>query len=333
MSSHCLQLMVTIGILCAYVLGHFFPLNTFNSICAILPLIFGAGFVWFPESPYYHIMKNRPESAEKSLKWLRGSDYNINEELMDIQIEHSLMMQNQSSALTILSKSATKRALTISLVLVFLIQFSGINAVIFYTSEIFGMANTGISATVATIIVGAMQVAATFVASMTVDSLGRKFLLSISASIMCICNILLGVYFLLQEHKSPYLDYLNLLPIFALCVYIIAFSLGCGPVPWVLVSEIFSTDAKAIASSLTGSTSWLIAFWVTKFFTNIKNIIGVGQTFFMFAGFAAMCTLFVVSIVPETKGKTFNEIQRSLNGDMNESVVDDNENTTTTITI
>ncbi|XP_031629980.1 uncharacterized protein LOC116345073 [Contarinia nasturtii] len=326
--SSCLQLMITIGILFAYVFGHFFSLNTFNAICAILPLIFGAIFVWMPESPYFYIMKNRPESAENALIWLRGSDYNINDELMEIQIEHNLMIQNKTSILTALNKSSTKRALTISLTLVILVQFSGINAVIFYTSEIFRMANAGIESTLATIIVGTMQVIATFVASLTVDRLGRRFLLSISASIMFVCNIGLGIYFFLQDHNSPYIDYLNWLPIFSLCVYIIAFSLGCGPIPWVLVSEIFATEAKAIASSLTGSTSWLIAFLVTKFFTNVKSMIGVGQTFFMFAGFAALCTLFVISIVPETKGKTFNEIQRSLHGEDMTSVEDENENST-----
>lgn len=307
-----LQLMVTVGILFAYVVGHFFTLKTFNMICAMLPLIFGAVFVWMPETPYFYVMKNRLAKAEESLKWLRGEEYNYNDELIEIQIENELLARNRVSALAALQKPATKRALMISMCLVLFVQFSGINAVIFYTGFIFDATNSGIQASIATIIVGVMQVVATFVASLTVDKLGRRALLVISAVVMCICNIGLGIYFYLRDAKSDYITHLNWLPISSLCVYIIAFSLGLGPIPWVLVAEIFTTEAKAIASSMTGATSWLIAFFVTKFFSNIRDLIGIGQTFWAFAVFSAICTIFVAIKVPETKGKSFNEIQKSL---------------------
>lgn len=332
--SSCLQLMVTVGILFAYVVGHFFTLKSFNVICSVLPLIFGAAFVWMPESPYFYVMKNRLAKAEESLKWLRGEEYNYNDELIEIQIENEMLARNRVNVLSALNKPATKRALMISMCLVLFVQFSGINAVIFYTGFIFDATNSGIQASIATIIVGVMQVVATFVASLTVDKLGRRALLVISAVVMCICNIGLGVYFYLRDAKSDYLTHLNWLPISSLCVYIIAFSLGLGPIPWVLVAEIFTTEAKAIASSMTGSTSWLIAFIVTKFFSNIRDLIGLGQTFFVFAGFAAICTVFVSAMVPETKGKSFNEIQRSLcNGastdNHNHNDLDDNHTTDT----
>lgn len=310
--SSCLQLMVTIGILFAYTFGHFFTLKMFNIICAILPLLFGGIFIWMPESPYYYVMKNRIANAEQSLKWLRGEEYNYNDELIEIQIESELLARNRVNVWTALNKPATKRALMITMCLVVFVQFSGINAVIFYTGFIFDATNAGIEASVATIIVGIMQVVATFVASLTVDRLGRRALLMLSGMVMCICNIGLGIYFYLHDAKSDYIAHLNWLPILSLCVYIIAFSLGMGPIPWVLVGEIFTTEAKAIASSMTGSTSWLIAFIITKFFSNVRDLIGIGQTFFVFAGFAAICTVFVFMMVPETKGKSFQQIQQSL---------------------
>lgn len=323
-----LQLMVTIGILFAYAVGHFFTLKTFNIICATLPLIFGAIFIWMPESPYFYVMKNRLTNAEQSLKWLRGEEYNYHDELIEIQIENELLARNRVSVLAALTKPATKRALMISMCLVLFVQFSGINAVIFYTGFIFDATNAGIQASVATIIVGVMQVVATFIASLTVDKLGRRALLMLSGAVMCICNIGLGIYFYLHDAKSDYITHLSWLPILSLCVYIIAFSLGLGPIPWVLVAEIFTTEAKAIASSMTGATSWLIAFIVTKFFSNVRDLIGIGQTFFVFAGFAAICTVFVICMVPETKGKSFNEIQQSLfSGPANGR--DDNQTTET----
>lgn len=220
--------MITIGILFVYVVGHIFELKTLNMICAALPLIFGALFIWMPETPYFYVIKYRPEDAVKSLKRLRGEQYNYHDELNEMCIEHERMIQRQRSLLSILRQTAAKRALMITLVLVLLTQLSGINAVIFYTAFIFQASETGIEPSLATIFVGIMQVIGTFGASLTVDRLGRRFLLISSAIIMCICNIGLGIYFYLLKQNSPYAQQLNWLPLGSLCIYIIAFSIGLG---------------------------------------------------------------------------------------------------------
>lgn len=95
------------------------------------------------------------------------------------------------------------------------------------------------------------------------------------------------------------------------------------------VGELFSTEAKAIASSLAGSGSWLIAFIVTKFFSNFVDLIGKGPTFFLFAAFAAICSTFVYFGIPETKGRSFEQIQRALTN-RTDNLDDDDENTTVT---
>lgn len=225
----CLQLMITIGILFVYVIGHFNTLKTVNIICAVLPLIFFALFVWMPETPYYCIMRNRVENAENALKRLRGDQYDYNNELTEMQIEHEMMKQRQHSWLSIFRRGASRRALFITVLLVTLTQLSGINAVIFYTGFIFSSSKTGIESSLATIIVGVMQVVATFAASLTVDRLGRRCLLITSAVIMAVCNLSLGGYFYLLDHSDGSLaQELNWIPIASLCIYIIAFSLGLG---------------------------------------------------------------------------------------------------------
>lgn len=322
-----LQLMVTVGILFAYVVGHFFILKTFNIICAVIPLVFGVVFVWMPESPFFYVIKNRIAKAEESLKWLRGEEYNYGDELIEIQIENELLTRNRANILTVLNKPASKRALMITMCLVLFAQFSGIYAVIFYTGFIFDATNVDIQASVATIVVGVMQMIATFFASLTVDRWGRRALLILSAIVMSICNIGLGVYFYLLDSKSDYITYLNWLPISSLCIYVIAFSLGLGPIPYVLVAEIFTTETKAVASSLTVATSCLNAFIVTKFFSNVRDLIGIGPTFFVFGGFTTICAIFVLAIVPETKGKSFHEIQRSLFLGRNRHDDEDNHST------
>lgn len=100
-----------------------------------------------------------------------------------------------------------------------------------------------------------------------------------------------------------------------------------SPIPWVLTGELFTTDAKAISSSLCGAMAAAVSFFLTKEFPVLTERIGTGETFFIFAAFAVNCAVFAWCTVPETKGKSFNDIQRSLgacydNNDRND--IDDN---------
>lgn len=145
--------------------------------------------------------------------------------------------------------------------------------------------------------------------SLIVDRLGRRILLLLSSSIMAVCTILLGVYFYLANSENHDASNLGWLPIVSLCLFIIMFSLGFGPIPWLMVGELFAADIKGIAGSLSGSFNWLLAFIVTKTFSNLREAVGLGETFWIFSGLTVIGTIFVFFIVPETKGKTLQEIQ------------------------
>lgn len=309
------QLMVTVGILYAYVVGNFFTVFTFSILCAIVPLLFGSIFVFMPETPHYFVRKNKSHLAIDSLQWLRGSNYNYTHDLHEITDEIATAQNRQTTLIEALLTPAARRAIIISLSLMAIMQFSGINAVIFYTEAIFDAANSGMAASTASIMVGAMQVVATYGASLLIDRLGRRILLITSISLMFVCNIAIGVYFYLLEHEPKTASNFGWLPISALCLYIISYSLGLGPIPWVLIGELFTADVKGPASSASGTAAWLLAFLVTKSFTNVRDWIGLGETFWLFAFFSLLGSVFVYLFVPETKGKSFAEIQRLLGND------------------
>lgn len=222
------QLMLVIGVLFSYIVGSKTSVFALNLICGAIPLIFGAIFVFMPETPLYLISKGRKEAAAKSLKWLRGKDYDYSAELADLQAQHEQDQNNKVSLSAALSRRSTIKALIISLGLMFFQQMSGINAVIFYTKDIFEAAETGIDSGLATIIVGVMQVISVFVSSIIVDKAGRRLLLLPSAVTMSICTILLGVYFFMKDQNKDSVASLGWLPVAALCVFIILFSLGFG---------------------------------------------------------------------------------------------------------
>lgn len=309
------QLMMVIGILFVYVVGAYVSVLALSIICGVIPLIFGATFVFMPETPLYLVSKGRKEEAAKSLKWLRGNEYDYSEELAGMQQQHEDDRANKVSVIQALKRRATKKAIVISLGLMFFQQMSGINAVIFFTRDIFRAANTGIEPSLATIIVGIMQVIAVFVSSLVVDRAGRRLLLLPSIIVMTICTIILGGYFYAKDTSPESVAHLGVIPIVSLSVFIILFSLGFGPIPWMMMGELFANDIKGIAGSVAGAFNWTLAFLITSTFVPMKNTFGDGPTFWVFAAFCVVGTVFTFFVVPETKGKSLNEIQLMLGGE------------------
>ena len=162
-----------------------------------------------------------------------------------------------------------------------------------------------------------MQVLATLVSSVVVDKLGRKLLLLISIISMIVCLILLGVFFFMKSNDPTSVESLGWLPLTALSIYIITFSLGFGPIPWLMLGEVYSNEMKPLMSPITGSFNWFLAFLITYFFESLSSAIGIGETFWLFAGLSVIGVLFVFFLIPETKGKTLPEIQRMLAGEKN----------------
>lgn len=250
--------MITIGILFVYAVGAGVNVFWLSVICGVIPLIFGAIFFLMPESPTYLVMKDKNQEASNAIKWLRGKQYDPTEDVADLQNDIEEQRRHNLSFIEALSRKTTIRGLTISFGLMFFQQVSGINAVIFYTNDIFGAANTGVDPGLATIIVGVMQVVATFIASLVVDKLGRRILLLASDSIMALCTLVLGIYFFMKSNDADSVENIGFIPIVALCVFIVSFSIGFGPVPWLMVGELFASDVKGYAASLSGTLNWFL---------------------------------------------------------------------------
>lgn len=153
---------------------------------------------------------------------------------------------------------------------------------------------------------------ATFASTLLIDRLGRKLLLIISASVMSLCLASLGTYFYLKQNMD--LSNYALVPVACVALFIIVFSIGFGPIPWLMIGELFPNKVKGIAGSISAAFNWSLAFTVTKLFQNMLNLFGNGTTFGIFAIICALGTAFVYFTVPETKGKSIIEVQALLSG-------------------
>jgi len=180
-------------------------------------------------------------------------------------------------------------------------QFSGINAVIFYSGNILALSGMD-DPNMGGLIIMAVQVAMTGVSVLLMDRAGRRSLLLTSLSGMSVAATLLAIFYL--NNKEP-----SWLALVALILYIIFFSLGLGPIPWLIMGEIFPSHVRATASSVATLLNWSLSFIVTLFFETIAEALSQAGVFFLFAGICVGAFAFVLTCVPETRGKSFEEIE------------------------
>ena len=149
----------------------------------------------------------------------------------------------------------------------------------------------------------------TLISSLLVERLGRRTLFLISEIFMCISMVALGTYFYLKEQTDTDISSLGWLPLTSLILFIAAFGIGAGPMPWLMFGEILPARVKAPGSSVASFTNWFLAFIVTLTFVDIQDAIGSSGAFWMFGGFCVLGVFFTIFLLPETKGKTPEQIQ------------------------
>ncbi|XP_015587165.1 facilitated trehalose transporter Tret1 isoform X2 [Cephus cinctus] len=302
------------GILLCFAAGMYLNWSHLALLGATLPIPFMILVFMIPETPRWFISKGKTKKARQSLQWLRGKNSDISEELTAVEKSHVDSERNASqSACVELFKGNNLKPLLISLGLMFFQQMSGINAIIFYTVEIFQNAGSTIDQNICTIIVGIVNFLSTFIATALIDRLGRKVLLYISSASMILTLVTLGFFFYQKESGAHVASY-GWLPLASLVIYVIGFSLGFGPIPWLMMGEILPAKIRGSAASIVTGFNWSCTFIVTKTFKDLSRAVGDGNTFWLFAVICVVGLIFVVIAVPETRGRSLEEIEKRLTG-------------------
>lgn len=304
-----------IGILVCFVVGFYLPWNWLALVGMIPCLPFFVLFFMIPETPRWYISKANDNKAKSSLQWLRGGkDANITDEFNELkksQIEADKTATN--SAFKDLFQKSSIKPLMISLGLMFFQQMSGINAVIFYTVTIFQDAGSTIDENLCTIIVGAVNFLSTFVATVLIDRLGRKVLLYVSNAAMIVTLMILGAFFYLKSQHYNLENY-GWLPLASFVIFVVGFSLGFGPIPWLMMGEILPAKIRGSAASVVTAFNWSCTFLVTKTFVNIIETIGSHGAFWLFGSVCVIGMVFVKMFVPETQGQSLEDIEKKMAG-------------------
>ncbi|CAH8390962.1 unnamed protein product [Eruca vesicaria subsp. sativa] len=304
------QLSVTVGIMLAYLLGLFVPWRIL-AVLGVLPCtLLIPGLFFIPESPRWLAKMGLTDDFETSLQVLRGFDTDITIEVNEIK--RSVASSGKRSAIRFVDLKRRRYyfPLMVGIGLLVLQQLGGINGVLFYSSTIFASAGVS-SSNVATFGVGAVQVLATAVATWLVDKSGRRLLLMISSIGMTISLVIVAVAFYLKEFVSPDSNMYNILSmvsVVGVVAMVIACSLGMGPIPWLIMSEILPVNIKGLAGSIATLANWFVS-WLVTMTANMLLAWSSGGTFTLYALVCGFTVAFVSLWVPETKGKTLEEIQ------------------------
>jgi MFS transporter, SP family, galactose:H+ symporter len=302
------QLAITFGILASYVAGY--TLAGGNSwrlmfgLGAVPAIVLIVGLIFMPETPRWLALKGRLVEAKASILRLRGTGATVDRELEEI--DRSVREDaGRKGGYAVMFEPAIRPALVVGMGLFLLQQLSGINAVIYYAPEIFIQAgfNQGETEKLATVGVGMVNFLTTIVAMYLIDQVGRRRLLVVGflGTGVAMLAIALAVV------------YPTLIPswvvIAALLLYIAAFAISLGPLPFVLMSEIFPLRARAAGMSMASLSNWGFNFMVVFTFPVMLAGPGLAFTFTLFAIICLSGVVFTLRRVPETTGHSLEEIE------------------------
>jgi sugar porter (SP) family MFS transporter len=270
---------------------------------AVPALLFFAGSLFIPESPRWLVKNGRPEKARRILARIGGAAF-AQAEVGGIESTLSRREIGRVRFRDLFEPKMT-RILLVGITLAVLQQWSGINVIFNYAEEIFREAGYGVSSVMFNIVItGAVNLLFTLIAIQTVDRFGRRALMLAGCAGIGFFHALVGVAYMLHL-KGPVV----VAPVLATLA---CYGFSLAPVTWVLISEIFPNRIRGAAVSVSTSALWAACFILTYTFPLLNGALGPAKTFWLYALICAGGCVFIFLRVPETKGKTLEEIEREL---------------------
>ncbi|NXT70236.1 GTR5 protein, partial [Chaetops frenatus] len=307
------QLFITIGILAAQIFG----LNSILGSAKGWPVLLGLTGIpslvqlltlpFFPESPrYLLIQRGNEEQARRALQRLRGRE-DVDDEIQEMyQEDQSEKEEGQFSVLSLCTFRGLRWQLISIIVMMMGQQLSGVNGVFYYADRIFESAGVHSSSIqYVTVSIGAINVVMTLLAIFIVESLGRRILL-LAGFVLCSASCAILTLALNLQSTVSWMSYLS---IACVIVYIIGHAIGPSPIPAVMITEMFLQSSRPAAFMVGGSVHWLSNFTVGLVFLYMEAGLGP-YSFLIFCAVCIATMVYIFFIVPETKNKTFMEINR-----------------------
>lgn len=259
--------------------------------------------------------------AEKNLRRLRTKESDIHGELRDLYEFAQQVRLAKKNRIKLSMRSIQRpdiyKPMLIAIFALFFQQFSGVNGVQFYMNDIFARSGSNLTAKQSTLISNGFMLFATIVGAFVIDRFGRRILIMLSALGMALSIGALGFYY--YKHPELAHDYdgsieptSSHVPIICLSIFVSSFSLGVGPITWIIITEITPPQTVWLISSIASIFSWIFTFIVVNETQSFFIIFNEYGTYWIFSSISFICIIFAYCL-PETKGKTMEEIGKIFN--------------------
>ncbi|KAK4325810.1 hypothetical protein Pmani_003590 [Petrolisthes manimaculis] len=298
------QLGVNLGIFIAALLGAVLDWRGLAIFGSFSVVVYFIATFFIPDSPVWLVACGREDPAREALRKLRGPHYCVEYELQQI-ISTKASQYNAYNWRDVFTLRSCVVPLGVVALVTAVNRCSGYNAIITFCSTFLHQAIPSYSQQWAAAGVTAMQVVSTAGAVATVDQLGRRKLLMLSILIMGLSLVTISICEVASSNGAGG----SWVGILAAIVYVSSYSLGVGPVTWVLVGEMFPQAARDKASAVIAVLNWFLAFVITKTYFGLENSTGIAGTCAVYATMCAVGLVLVYFLVPETKGRSLGEIE------------------------
>ncbi|CAG9769809.1 unnamed protein product [Ceutorhynchus assimilis] len=309
-----IYIMLLLGILTVYAAGALLPFYAVPTIGIVITSCEVILFPIMPESPYFYIYNNKDEKAMTSLRRLRPKTANIEKELAEIKMAVERQKTEKGRPQDLLLIRSNRYALLIMLLLNSMEHLVGISVIMMNVHVILEEAGTVyMKSSTAAILFAVIMLLGALCGSVIIDKFGRKFLLITSGSLTGISLLITTIYFHLKNTGHDVL-FVSWIPIVCVMFYAATFKLGLGIVPIVMTAEIFPTTIKAIGMTIADLFYVLAAIASLEMYSALFDNFGIHAAFYLFTVCSFGTVLLVFLFIPETKGKTLEEIQLMLKG-------------------
>ena len=310
------QLAYTGGAFLGQLIGVYIPYYWLAMIPLAMTSVFTLLATTIKEKPRWLMTQGRNYEARNVLRWLRGPNYDVDQELQDIE---SVILQNNLTFVEALrefkSKSVYYPFILICIVFFFR-QFCGISAVLLYAEEIFKQAHVKSPGLTSSLATGGIQIISSVIGVFLPDLLGRRKLLIISSIIMCLSLGTMGAYEYLNN--KPYChppddikckSHLYPLSIASIACFVASFSAGISGTAWVLLPEFVPLRVRGVGAGIVLFINWGSAIIIGGFFDNYESLLRPWGTYWTFSLICLCLAIFSTLFIPETKGKSLEEVE------------------------
>lgn len=306
-----IYIMVLIGVIIVYTVAPLLEIYLTAVVGICFPIFQLLTFSFMPESPYYLLLQGKEDEAKQSLTFLRGFN-NIDKELEEIKMAVERQQGESGRLQDIFLIDSNRKGLIIMTFLNASQHFGAISVILMNTHTILGGVDDVISTYEAGIIFSVIMLLSTIAGSLLLDHFGRKILLIISSLSTAACLLIIAIYFHLES--SELVEGLTWVPALAVILYAVAFRLGLGLIPLVITGEIFPTAVKAVGMTISDISYVVFGVISLNVYHALTNLYGFHAPFYIFGIWCVGATIFTAIYIPETKGKTLEEIQILLKG-------------------